>query len=64
LHNSPKIVHKKQKINETPLSRGINFLYARTQRNHSQKRKIYINLFFGLLKEYISQQKFTEVIFQ
>jgi len=34
--HSSKIVDNKQKNNEALLLIGINFLFARTQRNHSQ----------------------------
>jgi hypothetical protein len=63
LHNLPKIVHKKQKINETLLLGGINFALCKEVKKSFQNQKILDKFIFGLLEGYISHQKFTKAIF-
>jgi hypothetical protein len=39
MHNSSKIIDKKQKIKETPLSRGINFALCKDANKSLPKTK-------------------------
>jgi hypothetical protein len=63
LHNFANIIDKNKESMKNKKMELI-LLYARTQRKHSQKRKIFDKFIFGLLEGHISHRKFTEAIFQ